>query len=120
MSDLISRHEAIEICEFAISLWDGQLGSGALMAVKESIQSLPSVEPGRMWIPCSKRLPEESDYIGCSECIDGAVWYYTDKGAMGLGYYYESTKSWATTDDTAPYGNVVAWRKLPEPYAKRG
>ena len=68
------------------------------------------------WIPVTERQPEESDYIGCSECIDGAVWYYTDKGAMGLGYYYKSTKSWATTDDTAPYGNVVAWRKLPEPY----
>ena len=68
------------------------------------------------WIPVTERQPEESDYIGCSECIDGAVWYYTDKGAMGLGHYYKSTKSWATTDDTAPYGNVVAWRKLPEPY----
>lgn len=68
------------------------------------------------WVPCSEKLPEEKDYRGCAECIDGAVWYYTDKGAMGLGYYYESTKSWSTTYDESPYGNVIAWMKLPEQY----
>ena len=45
MCVLISRKAAIEICEKAIDLWDGQLGSGALMAVKENIQNLPSVQP---------------------------------------------------------------------------
>ena len=68
------------------------------------------------WIPCGERLPEEADYKGCSECIDGAVWYYTDKGAMGLGYYYESTKAWSTTYDECPYGEVIAWMPLPDPY----
>ena len=43
--DAVSRQEVIEICEKAISLWDGQLGTGALMAVKESIQSLPPAQP---------------------------------------------------------------------------
>ena len=45
MSDLIDRQAAIEVCEKAIDLWDGQLGSGALMVVKENIQNLPSAQP---------------------------------------------------------------------------
>lgn len=68
------------------------------------------------WIPCSERLPEENDYNSCMECIDGAVWYFTENGAMGLGYYYESTKQWSTTDDLKTDGKVVAWMPLPEPY----
>ncbi len=68
------------------------------------------------WIPCSKRLPNDNDYNSCMECIDGAVWYLTEKGAMGLGYYYESTKQWATTDDLKTDGKVVAWMPLPEPW----
>jgi hypothetical protein len=45
MDVLISRKAAIEICEKAIDLWSGQLGTGALVAVKENIQNLPSVQP---------------------------------------------------------------------------
>ena len=74
----------------------------------------PTIEPG--WIPCSKRLPNENDYNSCMECLDGAVWYFTENGAMGLGYYYESTKEWATTDDLKTDGKVVAWMPLPEPW----
>lgn len=81
-----------------------------------AIENAPTIEPEPQWILCSERLPEEADYKGCSECIDGAVWYYTDKGAMGLGYYYESTKAWSTTYDECPYGEVIAWMPLPEPY----
>ena len=45
--DTISRQAAVEICEKTIDLWNGQLGSGALMAVKERMQSLPSAESRR-------------------------------------------------------------------------
>ena len=68
------------------------------------------------WIPCSERMPNENDYRECIECIDGAVWYFTENGAMGLGYYYEFTKEWSTTDDLKTDGKVVAWMPLPEPY----
>ena len=70
----------------------------------------------QQWIPCKIRLPKENDYRGCMECIDGAVWYLTDKGTIGLGYYYNSTKEWSTTDDLKPYGNVIAWCRIPEPW----
>lgn len=68
------------------------------------------------WIPVTDRLPEEDDYKSCIECMDGAVWYFTENGTMGLGYYYNSTKEWSTTDDLKTDGKVVAWMPLPEPY----
>ena len=68
------------------------------------------------WIPCSERLPEEEDYRECMECLDGAVWYYTNRKTMGLGYYYDSTKQWSTICDMKPDGKVIAWMPLPGPY----
>ena len=68
------------------------------------------------WIPCGERMPNDNDYRECMECLDGAVWYFTENGAMGLGYYYESTKEWATTDDLRTDGKVIAWMPIPEPY----
>lgn len=75
-----------------------------------------SAEPEPHWIPCSERLPNENDYNSCMECLDGAVWYFTENGAMGLGYYYESTKEWATIGELSTDGKVIAWQPLPEPY----
>lgn len=76
MDELISKRAAIEMCEKAIDLWDGQLGSGALMAVKESIQSLPSAvlspEPKRKtgkWIPIRRAMFSKTVVqVKCSEC----------------------------------------------------
>jgi len=45
MSDLISRQEAIDICANAIDLWRGQLGEGALIAVRDKIKELPPAQP---------------------------------------------------------------------------
>jgi hypothetical protein len=50
------------------------------------------------------------------ECLDGAVWYFTKNGAMGLGYYYKSIKEWSTTGNLKTDGKVVAWMPLPTPY----
>lgn len=68
--------------------------------------------PQGEWIPCSERLPSEKDYIG-----DVVIWC-TDKSIVGVGWYYESTKSWATIDDTFPsiLGKVIAWMPLPNPW----
>lgn len=68
------------------------------------------------WIPCSERLPNDADYKECSAFSGGAVWYFTDKGEMGLGYCYTSIKEWETIDEWSPYGKVIAWMPLPEPY----
>lgn len=85
----------------------------------DMIAALPSAQPEQRWIPCSERFPEEDDYKSCIECLDGAVWYFTENGTMGLGYYYKSTKEWSTTGDLKTDGKVIAWKPLPEPYERR-
>ena len=44
-SDTISRKKAIDICTSAIDLWSGQIGEGALAAVRDKIAELPSAQP---------------------------------------------------------------------------
>jgi hypothetical protein len=82
----------------------------------DMVDETPTIESEPHWIPCSERLPKEEDYRECMECLDGAVWYYTNRKTMGLGYYYDSTKQWSTICDMKPDGKVIAWKPLPEPY----
>lgn len=107
VGDMINRQAAIDEirkCRFVVD-------------AIEKIIGLPPAQPEQRRIPVSERLPEEDDYKSCIECLDGAVWYFTENGTMGLGYYYESTKEWSTTDDLKTDGKVVVWMPLPEPYS---
>ena len=45
MDDLISRQAAIDVCNKAIDLWQGQLGEGIVIAVRKKIEELPSAQP---------------------------------------------------------------------------
>ena len=45
MSDLISRQDAIDVCDNAIDLWHGQLGEGIVIAVKKKIEELLPAQP---------------------------------------------------------------------------
>ena len=105
----MTNKEAIEIlCD--------QIRGNKSEAMQMALKAL--YEP--KWIPCSERLPEEDDYKSCIECLDGAVWYFTENETMGLGYYYESTKEWSTIYDLKTDGKVVAWTPLPERYREEG
>ena len=131
MSDLIKREDAIKAIH---NYWKKRLDT---LPTKESeygevyadiqqmdkilehnkalcnfIEAIPSADRPQEWIPCSERLPSEKDYIG-----DVVIWC-TDKSIVGVGWYYESTKSWATIDDTFPpiLGEVIAWMPLPKPW----
>lgn len=44
-SDTISRKAAIDVCNKAIDLWQGQLGEGIVIAVRKKIEDLPSAQP---------------------------------------------------------------------------
>ena len=118
MDELIKRQDALDALCDACTL--ASVKSECIFKNLEScmdhnaILDVPAVE--ERWIPCSERLPEENDYKSCIECLDGAVWYFTENGTMGLGYYYKSTKEWSTTDDLKTDGKVIAWMPLPEPY----
>lgn len=45
VGELISRQQAIDICDHAIDLLKGQFGAGALDAIRESIAELPPAQP---------------------------------------------------------------------------
>ena len=70
MSDTISRQAAISICDNAIDLWNGQLGTGALVAVRDAIMALPSAQPERKrgkWLLYAQRDGIETG-SECSQC----------------------------------------------------
>lgn len=45
MGDLIDKQKVIDICNRAIDLLDGQLGTGAMTAVRDWVVNLPSIQP---------------------------------------------------------------------------
>ena len=115
--DLIKRSDAIGAiinhceneCYYRVDNWCPQCQREEF---EEAIKAVPSADRPQEWISCSERLPSEKDYIG-----DVVIWC-TDKSIVGVGWYYESTKSWATIDDTFPpiLGEVIAWMPLPKPW----
>ena len=109
MSDLIERQEAIDICANAIDLWRGQLGEGALIAVRDKIKQLPPAQPEQRWIPWSSgKLPEESGTYTVT-AYDGVTKRVT------YAKYQKRLKRWELTGARA-YWRVLAWMPLPEPY----
>ena len=123
--DCISREATVKrLCNLAEYMNEHKENSGdpyimAALFIQDNKTEFPSVTPQEpRWIPTSERLPEEKDYSRCAENYDGAVYWCTDKGVIGIGWYYEDTKSWAWLDDTFPdhWGKVVAWMPLPTPY----
>lgn len=60
------------------------------------------------WIPCSERLPEESETYLCT-CADAGRLIVT------LTKWQPRMKSWNLTGARA-YWKVIAWRELPAPY----
>ena len=123
--DCISREATVKrLCNLAEYMNEHKENSGdpyimAALFIQDNKTEFPSVTPQEpRWIPTSERLPEEKDYSRCAENYDGAVYWCTDKGVIGMGWYYEDTKSWAWLDDTFPdhWGKVVAWMPLPTPY----
>lgn len=64
--DLIRRQAAIDICTSAIDLWSGQIGEGALAAVRDKIAELPSAEP---------------EIVRCKDCKH---YQFADNRAFGM------------------------------------
>lgn len=108
MTDLISRHDAIDAIN---KLWINGTNLCQADSLMETVKELPSA---KQWIPVSERLPKESDYTPFSYYMDGAVLFCTKDGELGFGWYYESTKTWANEDERAV--DVIAWMPLPDPW----
>lgn len=76
------------------------------------IRHLPSVTPTQNWIPCSKKMPKEDEYV------NNVCKYYLvqdEYGDMHVAHY--THVGWIPTDSLSALGdNVVAWQPLPEKY----
>lgn len=84
-------------------------------AMRKAFDHMPTIEPEQRWIPVSERLPEDSDYHDFWETPDGAVMWCKGTGEIGVGWYYESTKTWCDLWDNG-VRDVIAWMPLPTPW----
>lgn len=120
MSDLISRKAVLEEiqkieCEPGYQHVGEDWAVGLIIAENivesaESIESTPSAEPERKWIPVTEALPEDD--------TDVLVQFSNN---MAVGYYKYSRWGIATGADL--YCRIedyeekpIAWMPLPEPY----
>lgn len=103
--------------------WDGHTEADAETR-------LMSLEPEQRWIQCSKRMPEEHDWIGTKKfgtTISDEV-YVTFENPKGERFCQHlsfqngklSAFDKSTIDAFYKGSKPIAWRPLPEPYAEGG
>lgn len=116
VGDLISRQAAISICDNAIDLWNGQLGTGALVAVRDAIMALPSAQP--KWIPCDKGEPDED--MECWVTVKTTDALY--RGYFTKRYGERRDKGFITSGGFMWWNTALAWMPIyePEPYRPEG
>ena len=72
VNDCISRQAAIDVCNKAIDLWQGQLGEGIVIAVRKKIEELPSAQPERKtgkWNAYYHGINETPSFTySCNQC----------------------------------------------------
>ena len=147
MSDLIDRQAAIDALAKAVTEGYG-IDCGVIHSdvIYEILQDLPSVQPQPNWIPCSERLPEDSDDVlityvfdygkSCPDDIkallesdEGAYVLFNPKKVwemphITIAHYYDGTEDGEPSEwcyDNECYSmpeevRVIAWMPLPEPY----
>ena len=64
------------------------------------------------WIPCSKKLPKENEYIG------NVCKYYLVQDEYGdMHVAHLSNVGWIPLDTLKAIGDeIIAWKELPQPY----
>lgn len=83
-------------------------------AIKMGIHALKETQ----WIPCSERLPEESDYYMACVYDEEADDYDYRKNWFAHKDDYDTDESeWR---ELMPFERVTAWMPLPEPYREGG
>mgnify|MGYP004544176477 FL=1 len=83
-------------------------------AIEMGIHALKETQ----WIPCSERLPEESDYYMACVYDEEADDYDYRKNWFAHKDDYDTDESeWR---ELMPFERVTAWMPLPEPYREGG
>lgn len=136
MDNLISRHDVIECVYKALRTppLKGVFTDTMSLAIG-MVNDLPPARSEREkgWIPCSERLPENTEPVNITWVNRKPVPYYADikdKPFTATGIYCNGKWYWysSTTEDMlAEYGRYdseefdeaiecIAWMPLPEPY----
>ena len=129
-TDLISRQQAFDALRTCYDTETVTMDNGDEYinygdAVGE-IEQLPSVHPEQRWIPCSKRMPEEREWIGTKKfgtTISDKV-YVTFEAPDGQRFTdHISFQNGKLSRSDAEKMRVwykgakpIAWMPLPEPY----
>lgn len=126
MSDLISRKAVLEEiqkieCEPGYQHVGEDWAVGLIIAENivesaESIESTPSAEPERRWIPVTDRLPKDNRQVLVYAQSTHFALAKHDEMREADGKY---RKQWVTFDAWKPFytiENVLAWMPLPEPW----
>ena len=119
--DTISRQAAIDAADRAdytgLAVEDVKKVTDEV--VKE-LKKLPSAQPEPQWIPCSERLPEDSQFVLMT--IRRMDEHYNHEPFISVGYItWNQSLWWCAHDGDCEPNNVRvdAWMPLPEPYTKR-
>lgn len=82
-----------------------------LNGMADTIVELERKLAEREWIPCSERLPEQSDDYICTIPLDEEE-TFVKVLTFHKGRFYEDDDEWGATF----YDDVIAWMPLPKPY----
>lgn len=116
MSDLIRKKDAVSaISDLLINRFNEKV-LPTWNDVYHAIDSIPSAEPERKWIPVTEALPEDNrQVLVYAQSTNFALAKY-DEMRESDGEY---KKQWVTFDAWKPFytiKNVLAWMPLPEPW----
>ena len=118
MDDLISRQAAIETAEnVAYAVDEHGSAEGWLAMLVNSLEILPPAQPEPQWIPCSERLPEDSQFVLMT--IRRMDEHYNHEPFISVGYItWNQSLWWCAHDGDCEPNNVRvdAWMPLPEPW----
>ena len=109
MSDLIDRMRALDELKYEMK-YGAVIDQCGLDTAYDIIKDLPSAEPEQKWIPVTKALPENDDWVIVSIYDDDGdtSWQYTTPG-----FYVPYGKCWIVDNEYCK--NVIAWMPLPKP-----
>lgn len=123
MSDCIDRQTIINLLTSRAETLRGLYGDlgGAASGVRKLVQTLPSAEPERKWIPVTEALPDEEKDVLVSVHFEGHKSPTVD---LPPSDYVEIASHvdglWSSLSDEYKVAwkkhHVVAWMPTPEPY----
>ena len=114
MSDLIRREDVIDGLMALRDAHKADQFTGDLLhwtGIKAMLESIPSAEPERKWIPVTEALPEDMDRLLVTIVrSDGSK--RVRSGHYFKGYFMmDNGDTWNETDK-----EILAWMPLPEPW----